>query len=168
MITKFLRSLFILPLLMVFGMVGASADTSATGNNMTITVPSSATLTARVALAVSIQVQCVAEDSQYTNFFYPVTVFFNTGTTTVLQASGTTVNRARADFGPITCDGTTHTYTAYLAAGTAPFHPGPAAIFASATWFEQFGGCLISDPTNCGFFEFTNSASVQGPITLSP
>jgi hypothetical protein len=167
MITKFLRSMLVLPLLMVFGMVGASADTAATGSNMTITVPASTTLIARVAVAVTVQVKCTAPDlSQYT-IFYPPTVFFNTGTVTVSQAFGTSVNNARGEFAPVICDGNTDPYTVYLTATTVPFHPGPAAIFATASWTEQWGGCLNAAPYTCSYFSVTDSASVQGPLTLS-
>jgi len=168
MITKLLRSMFVLPLLLVYGMVGASADTTGTGSNMMITAPASATLTARVAMTVTVQVECSAPDlSQYT-IFYPPTIFFNSGTVFVSQASRTSVNRTMSGFGPVTCDGTSYPYTVYLTANTAPFHPGPAAIFATASWTEQWGGCLNVAPYTCSFLSVTDSASVQGPLTLSP
>jgi len=167
MIKKLIRSIVVLPLLMVFGMVGASADTTATGSNMTITVPASATLTARVDVAVTVQVKCTAPDlSQYT-IFYPPTVFFNDGGVFVSQAFGTSVNTVRGDFGPVICDGNSYPYTIYFTPTTHPFHPGPAAIYATATWTEQWGGCLNVAPYTCSFLSVTDNASVQGPITLS-
>src|SRR4029077_14558091 len=106
----------------------ASADTTATGSNMTITVPASATLTARVGVAVTGQGKCTAPDlSQYT-IFYPPTVFFNDGGVFLSQAFGTSVNTVRGDFGPVICDGNSYPYTIYFTPTTHPFHPGPAAI----------------------------------------
>src|SRR2546423_6673136 len=127
MLSKVLRSTLVLPVLMVFGMVGASAATTDTGSNMTITVPSKATLTARVGVEVTVQVSCSAPDLSAYTLWYPATVFYNSGSVTVSQAAGNSVAHANAGFGPITCDGNTYPYSLYMEAGSVPFHPGPAA-----------------------------------------
>lgn len=167
MAVKLLRSIVVTVLLCALGTVSAAADTSATGTGMTITVPSTATVTARVAVSVNVGVQCTAPDLSQYIITYPATVFFNTGAVSISQAFGTRVNTAIAGFGPIVCDGNSYTYPVLVVAGTAPWHAGPAAISASAEWTEEWGGCLVSDPTNCGFFMVTDSASVTGLVTMT-
>ncbi len=165
MITKLLRSLAVVPLLVGLGTVAASADTTGTGTNMSMTVPSTATLIARVAVPVTVEITCTLPNlSQFFIFNGPFT--FSNGSVTVSQASGTSVNNATGSIGQITCDGTSHSYGVSILA-SAPLHPGAAAITGSASFTESFFGCLEVPPFGCNFFSFTDSASVLGPLTLS-
>jgi hypothetical protein len=164
MFTKLARSVALVPLLIGLGTVSASADTTGTGPNMTMTVPSSATLIARVAIPVTVQITCSAPDlSQFSIFSGP----FSNGSAsvTVSQASGTGVNNATGS-AQIVCDNQAHSYSVSILA-SAPFHHGAAAITASASWFEEFFGCLNVPPFGCNFFSFNDSASVQGPLSLT-
>lgn len=165
MISKVLRSMIVLPLLFAAGTVAASADTTGTGSGMSITVPSSATLIARVAIPVTVQITCSAPDlSSFSIFNGP---FVNSGgSVTVSQASGRGVNSAVGNInGPITCDNSAHSYNVSIVA-TAPFHLGQAAITGFATFNESFFGCRNLPPFGCRFFTFQDSASAQGPLTL--
>jgi len=169
MTSRILRSLLVtLGALALVGLetAGVSASTTGTGTNMTITVPSSASVTARVAVPLTVQVTCTAPDLSGYIITYPATVFFNSGGVSITQALGQSVTTAIAGFGPVTCDGNTYSYSVLVVSGTSPFHGGKALVQASASWNEQWGGCLISDPTNCGFFSVTDSASVVGTISL--
>lgn len=164
MIGKLARSLAVVPLLVGLGTVSASADTTGTGINMTVTVPSSATLIARVAIPVTVQINCSAPDlSPYFIFSGP----FSNGSVsvTVSQAAGTSVNSATGS-AQIVCDNQAHSYSVSILA-SAPFRRGAAAITASASWFEDFDGCLNVPPFGCNFFSFSDNASVQGPLSLS-
>jgi len=163
--SKVIRSLVVVPVLVAMGTVAAAADTTGTGNNMTLTVPSSATLIARVAVPVTIQIQCTGALDTST-FYYLNGPFYNSGgTVTVSQASGRTVNSATGSVNQlIQCDGLSHSYQVSVLA-SAPFRTGQAAITSSASWSESVYGC--SYVLGCGYFSVQASASAQGPLTLS-
>lgn len=165
MFTKILRSLAVVPVLLVMGTVVAAADTSGTGNNMTLTVPSSATLIAKVAVPVTIQITCTG-GIDTSSFFYLQGPYYSTSATvTVSQPSGRTVNSATGStYQPIQCDGALHSYQ-FSVLASAPFRNGQAAITGSANWSEYVYGCSYT--LGCGSFSAQASASVQGPLTLS-
>jgi hypothetical protein len=168
MFAKVLRSLAVLPLLLAAStaVASASADTTGTGSGMSITLPNSATLIARVAVPVSAQITCSPPDLSNYNI-YGGPYFYSNGSVTVSQASGRTVNSATGFVnGQIVCDNTAHSYDISVLA-SAPFHNGAAAITGSASWTEQFYGCLNVYPYGCNYFTFQNSASAQGALSLS-
>jgi len=165
MLSKVIRSLFVVPVLLVMGTVAAAAATTGTGNNMTLTVPSSATLIARVAVPVTIQIQCTGGIDTST-FYYLQGPYYNSiGTVTVSQPAGQTVNSATGTVNQaILCDGASHSYQVSVLA-SAPFHTGQAAITSSASWSEFVYGC--SYVLGCGYFSAQAGASAQGPLALS-
>ena len=166
MFSKILRSMIVVPLLIAAGTVAASADTTGTGSGMSITVPSSATLVARVAVPLTVQITCSAPNlSNY--FVYNGPYISSGGSVTVSQASGKGVNNATGWInGALNCDGASHSYDVAILA-TSPFHPGQAAITGSASWNESFWGCLNVAPYGCNYFSFQNSASAQGALTIN-
>jgi hypothetical protein len=160
-----LRSLVVVPVLIALGTVAAAADTTGTGSNMTLTVPSSATLIARVAVPVTVQIQCTG--SLDTSGFYYIQgpYFSSNASVTISQASGRTVNSATGYVNQtLVCDGTTHSYDVSVLA-SAPFRNGQAAITSSAGWTESLWGCSYF--LGCNYFSVQANASVQGPISLS-
>jgi len=165
MLSKVIRSLVVVPVLVAMGTVGAAADTTGTGNNMTLTVPSSATLIARVAVPVTIQIECTGGIDTST-FYYLNGPYYSSGASvTVSQPSGRTVNSATGTTNQaIQCDGASHSYQVSVLA-SAPFRTGQAAITSSANWSEYLYGC--SYVLGCGSFSAQASASAQGPLTLS-
>ena len=166
MFSKILRSMIVVPLLLAAGTVAASADTTGTGSGMSITVPSSATLVARVAVPLTVQITCSAPSlSNYYVYYGP---FVNSGSSfTVSQASGRGVNSASGSIsGAIICDGASHSYDVSILA-SSPFHTGQAAITASASWGESFYGCLNVAPYGCNYFNLQDSASAQGALTIN-
>jgi hypothetical protein len=165
MFSKVIRSLVVVPVLILVGTIGAAADSSGTGNNMTLTVPSAATLIARVAVPVTVKIQCTGGIDTST-FYYLNGPYYNSGASvTVSQASGRTVNSATGTTNqPILCDGAAHSYQVSVLAN-APFRTGQAAITSSASWNEYVYGC--SYVLGCGSFQASASASAQGPLTLS-
>lgn len=166
MITRLFGSMILLPALLAAGTVGASADTTGNGSGMSLTVPSSAALIARVAIPVTVQISCRPPDlSVYSIFNSP---FVNSsGAVTVSQPSGRSVNSATGFVsGQIICDNTSHAYAVSILA-TAPFRTGQAAITGSASWTESFFGCLNVPPFGCNFFTFQNAVSAQGPLSLT-
>ena len=164
MFSKVVRSLLVVPVLVVMGTVAAAADTTGTGNNMTLTVPSSATLIARVAVPVTIQIQCTGNIDTSTFYYFNGPYYNSNGTVTVSQPSGRTVNSATGGINqPIQCDGASHAYSVSVLA-SAPFRTVSAAITASASWAEYIYGC--SYVLGCGSFSVQASASAQGPLSL--
>jgi hypothetical protein len=165
MFSKVLRSLVVVPVLVAMGTVAAAADTTGTGSNMTLTVPSSATLIAKVAVPVTIQIQCTGSIDLSSFYYIQGPYFSSNGAVTISQASGRTVNSATGYLSQsIACDGTTHSYPVSVLAN-APFRNGQAAITASAGWSEYLWGC--SYYFGCNSFSVQANASVQGPISLS-
>jgi len=164
MFHKLLGSLVVVPVLLVMGAVAASADSSGTGYNMTITVPSSATLIARVAVPVTVQIACTGsvDTSGFWQVYGP---YFSQGASvTISQPSGRSVNSATGFVnGPIACDGVTHSYQVSVLA-SAPFRNGQAAITASANWSEYGYGCGYM---GCNSFSASANATAQGALSLS-
>jgi len=165
MLSKLIRSLLVVPILVALGTVAAAADTTGTGNNMTLTVPSSAKLIARVAVPVTIQIQCTGGIDTSTFYYLPGPYYNSNASVTISQASGRTVNSASGSVNQaIQCDGLSHSYSVSVLA-SAPLRTGQAAITSSATWFESVYGC--SYVLGCGYFSSQASASAQGPLALS-
>jgi hypothetical protein len=165
MFSKVIRSLVVVPVLIVMGTIGAAADTTGTGYNMTLTVPSSATLIARVAVPVTIQIQCTGGIDTST-FYYLQGPYYNSGgSVTVSQPAGRTVNNATGTVNQaIVCDGASHAYQVSVLA-SAPFRSGQTAITSSASWSESVYGC--SWVLGCGYFSSQASATAQGQLTLN-
>jgi len=165
MLNKLLRSFALLPVLLLATAVAAAADTTGSGNNMTLTVPSSATLIARVAVPVTVSIQCTGS-LDTSSFYYLQGPYYNSNVAvTVSQPSGKTVNSATGFAGvPINCDGTTQTLPVSVLA-SVPFHQGAAAITASAQWSESVYGC--SYVLGCGYFSVQANATAQGALSLS-
>jgi hypothetical protein len=168
MLSKLLRSLAIVPALLVVTAVVAAADTTGTGNNMTITVPSSATLIARVAVPVTIQIQCTNTLDLTGISVYNGPYIYSSATVTVSQPAGRTVNSATGYTSQqIACDGATHSYQVSVLA-SAPFKNGAAAITSQANWSEYAYGCgYVNNNFFCGQFSAQANASAQGPLSLS-
>lgn len=165
MFSKVIRSLVVVPVLLVMGTIGAAADTTGSGYNMTLTQPSSATLIARVAVPVTVQIQCTGS-LDTSSFYYLNGPYYNSnGTVTVSQAQGRTVNSATGWINQaIVCDGASHSYQVSVLA-SSPFRNGQAAITSSASWSEWVYGC--SYYLGCGSFSVQASATAQGQLTLS-
>ncbi len=165
MLHKLLRSFALVPVLLLATVVAAAADTTGTGNNMTLTVPSSATLIARAAVPVTVSVQCTGSIDT-SSFYYLQGPYYNsTIAVTVSQPSGKSVNSATGfSSGPIACNGSTETFPVSIVA-SVPFHRGAAAITASAQWSESVWGC--SYVLGCGYFSVQANATAQGPLSLS-
>lgn len=165
MVTKILRSLAAVPVLLVTTAVVAAADTTGTGYNMTLTVPSSATLIAKVAVPVTMQIACTGS-LDTSSFYYINGPFYSSNASvTVSQSQGRTVNSATGSTNqPIVCDGAAHSYQISVIAN-APFRTGQAAITGSANWSEYVYGCSYT--LGCGSFSVQANASAQGPLTLS-
>jgi len=165
MFGKLLRSLVVVPVLVAMGTVGAAADTTGTGNNMTLTVPSSATLIARVAVPVTIDISCTGSIDTSTFYYLQGPYYYSSASVTVSQASGRAVNSATGYTNQtIQCDGVSHSYPISVLAST-PFHNGQAAITSSANWSEYVYGC--SYVLGCGSFSAQANASAQAALSLS-
>lgn len=162
-----LLSLAAVPVMLLMGSVAASADTSGTGYNMTVTAPSSATLIAKVAIPVTIQIQCSGnfDPSTLGFWFYYPPYYSSNATVTVSQAAGRSVNSATGLVNQaLVCDGISRPYSVSLLAN-APFRNGQAAITVSASWSEFVSG--YSFTSGYTTVSASASASAQGPLTLS-
>jgi hypothetical protein len=112
----------------------------------TVTVASPMKLIARTTLKVSGTVSCTLPGDV-------ANLQASGGTVDVSQASGRQIVKAEGVFFPLNCDGTAHTFQAFLTppAGSAPFHGGSAiaTISLSAIW-QDTSGNFFDDTVNTG------------------
>src|SRR2546421_1211292 len=87
MVKRFLLSPGVLPIMLLAAPVIASAETIGSGSGMTISIPSSVDVLARVAASVPVSISCNGFDQQSAYNYGSLQV-------TLSQASGKTVNSA--------------------------------------------------------------------------
>jgi hypothetical protein len=144
--------------------VVAMLPAAASADSMTLTLPGSAALSARINVMITLTIHCPAPPAGSVTLADGASV-------TVEQAAGTGVASGSlfildpAPNLPFPCDGSTvqRTFSILASPSGAPFHGGPAIVSAFA--FAQYGIDLCP-PFGCFSSTGSANASVVGTVLL--